>query len=447
MAAGTPAVPGTALAGRGAASGRSEEDFEIILKDPGVDASIFAEALDDFSDEKLGQAISENPRTFEMLRVACRFGAMTSEGYAALKNVMDRFARMPRPPSAEPPVPGTALAGRGAASGRSEEDFEIILKDPGADASIFAEVLDGFSDEKLGQAISENPRTFEMLRVACRFGAMTSKGYAALKNVMDRFAGMPLSVVQFADALGCKIVNCGGSGNNCMLLSALTARDRLAGKSPPTGGYAAEAERLRQKILSAIHADLQNRVSRLERCLTTIGLPAEEIATIVEKAKSLSERGVNPKLDEEGTAGLRAQLLPKIASWLGVAEGSDDAYSEYGRLSGIMDEVGIVSLLHKRSGAGRPLRIEVAKYLALALRRTVAIVDENSDAPSNGYYVYCFRGDELSTGTLQGSLVRSRSEEWKAQYGSGMSDRPIILELSGNDRFRHYRAFVPKGNA
>jgi hypothetical protein len=223
-----------------------------------------------------------------------------------------------------------------------------------------------------------------------------------------------------------------------MLLSALTARDKLAGKNPPMEGYAAAAEELRQEILFLIHADLQDCISYLERRLIAIGLPQEEIATIVEKAKSLSERGVNPQLDKEEIAELRAQLLPKIASWLKADEDLDAVNVEYNDLTETIDEISNISFLHKHSATGEPLYIEIAGFLSQIFGRDIAVVVKSSKSSC----VYYFQKDGLRRGELEGEL-EDVIEEWKAQY-SGMSDRPIILELSGNDRSGHYRAFVPK---
>jgi hypothetical protein len=222
-----------------------------------------------------------------------------------------------------------------------------------------------------------------------------------------------------------------------MLLSALTARDKLAGKNPPMEGYAATAEELRQEILFLIHADLQNHVFYLEHRLTAIGLPVEEIATVVEKARSLSRRGVNPELDKKEIAELRAQLLPEIARWLRMDEGSGAVDDEWNDLTEAMGRIGDLSFLYEHSTAGKSLYIETAGYLSQIFGRDIAIVAKSSRASR----VYYFRANGLHRGDLEGEL-EDVIEKWKARRAEDLN--PIILELSGSGHSGHYRAFVPK---
>jgi hypothetical protein len=227
-----------------------------------------------------------------------------------------------------------------------------------------------------------------------------------------------------------------------MLLSALTARDRLAGQNPPAEGYAAAAEKLRQEeILPAIQRDLQNHIFDLEHRLAAIGIPSEEIAAIIEHSKSLSERGANPELDKKEIAEFRAQLLPKIVNWLKMDENSDAVDDEYNGLTEVMGRIGDLNFLYKHSATGQSLYIEAAEYLARLFRRDIAVVVKSSRASR----VHYFQANGLHTEALEGKLV-DVLEEWKTQHGTGTLN-PIILELSGNDHSGHYRAFVPKASA
>jgi hypothetical protein len=227
-----------------------------------------------------------------------------------------------------------------------------------------------------------------------------------------------------------------------MLLSALTARDRLAGQNPPAEGHAATAEKLRQEEnLPAIQRDLQNHIFDLKRRLTAIGLSEGEIAAIIEKSKSLSERGANPEWDKKDLAEFRAQLLPKVAEWLKMDENSDAVDDEYNGLTEVMGRIGDLNFLYEHSATGQSLYIEAAEYLAQLFGRDIAVVVKSSRASR----VYYFQANGLHMQALEGKLG-DVLEEWKTQHGTGTLN-PIILELSGNDHSGHYRAFVPKASA
>ncbi|MDR2720979.1 MAG: hypothetical protein LBB15_01670, partial [Puniceicoccales bacterium] len=223
-----------------------------------------------------------------------------------------------------------------------------------------------------------------------------------------------LSSAQFAEALGYRIVDCGGSGNNCMILSALTARDRRNGTNPPAGGYREEAEQLRQKILAEIDKDLQIHVFDLEHRLANIGMSEEEIATIVEQAKSLAKRGVNKELDKAEMAQLRTQVTPKIASWLKMGEESDAVSDEYNDITKTMGRIGDLSFLRKHSTTGESLYIEIAGYIARIFGCDVAVVVKFSRIS----HVHCFQAaDGTHAEDFEGRLTESVIERWKAEHG------------------------------
>jgi hypothetical protein len=350
---------------------------------------------------------------------------------------------------ASPALPATAIADRRISTGSTSpygngkiaKKFTSYLQKNRVNA--FVERLSSFPEEEQQWAVALSPLVFDRLCAMYMSGELNAKSKETLENMMEMYyGGAPESVDDLAKQLGYEIKDCGGSGNNCMLLSALAARDALVGKNPPADGYKAAAAQLREQVCAAIKSDLDRLIDDFKQhCSTRHGIETTGQEMLIKEALDInvSEKG------SEQIARLRGQLESRVKQFLG--EGAPQAVVDglcrqiCTDLTNMMGNIGKLNGLLTESTGSQSILVDAASYVTPIIGHDIIVAKNNASGPG---MFFIPKPNSSLLGRLPNALTIA-TKNLKIIYRSlPPEERPIMLSIEGNGYRGHYRAFVPK---
>jgi hypothetical protein len=315
-----------------------------------------------------------------------------------------------------PALPDTAITGRristdsacqAQGNGIVAEEFALSLQNDSVDA--FVKHLSLLSEELQQWAVAIHPLVFDKLCTVHISGKLNAESAKTLENIMGAYyGGMPKSVDELAAQLplGWRIKDCGASGNNCLLLATLGARDALTGQNPPAEGYQAAAKGLRQQALDAMRSKRDELIADFKERWTQndgITLTAKEANDAVKDALpyDFTEPSEEGEYIMARIAEWKSLLASKIREHLETEDSEtvrDECRRQCDAFTTAMEEISTLNGLHKRSTGTQHLSAYgAAGYVTQIIGRDFIIVVESN----LGYIIFHPKDDSSPSGRYQ----------------------------------------------